>query len=172
MRKIISVLFLISVCYGTLQAQKITLEDLFLKRSFQQSSVYGLASTNDGLNYTTLENGGEQIVKYSYKTGEKVGLILDIKSLKNDSLSSVRAYTFSNDESKVLLMADRQPIYRRSFTAIYFVYNFVNKELTKLSTGRQQVAAFSPDGERIAFARNNNLFVKSLRFNTERQLTT
>ena len=172
MRRILSILFLISVCYTTLLAQQITLEDLFVTRTFQQSSVYGLASTNDGLNYTTLENGGQQIVKYSYKTGEKVNLVLDIQALKNDSLKSVREYAFSSDESKVLLLTDRKPIYRRSFTAVYFVYNFTTKELTKLSTGRQQVATFSPDGERVAFVRNNNLFVKSLRFNTERQMTT
>jgi dipeptidyl-peptidase-4 len=172
MRKLLSVLFLISVCYATLQAQQITLNDLFVTRSFQQSKVDGLASTNDGLNYTTLENSGQQIVKYSYKTGEKVNLILDIQTLKNDSLQSISEYTFSADETKVLLLTDRKPIYRRSFTAVYFVYNFVTKELTRLSTGRQQVATFSPDGERIAFVRNNNLFVKSLRFNTERQMTT
>jgi len=172
MRRLLSILFLISVCYTTIQAQQITLEDLFVTRTFQQSSVYGLASTNDGVNYTTLENGGQQIVKYSYKTGEKVNLVLDIQALKNDSLKSVREYSFSNDESKVLLLTDRKPIYRRSFTAVYFVYNFTTKELTKLSSGRQQVATFSPDGERVAFVRDNNLFVKSLRFNTERQMTT
>jgi|SRR5665647_729237 len=172
MRRISLVLFLISVCYITLQAQQITLDDLFVSRSFQQSTVNGLASTNDGLNYTTLENNGQQIVKYSYKTGEKVSLVLDIKTLKNDSLKSIKEYVFSSDESKVLLLTDRKPIYRRSFTAVYFVYNFVTKELERLSTGRQQVATFSPDGDRIAFVRNNNLFVKSLRFKTERQMTT
>lgn len=172
MRRIISVLFLITACYATLEAQQITLEDLFVNRSFQQLTVNGLASANDGLNYTTLEDGDRQIVKYSYKTGEKVSLVLDIQTLKNDSLRSIKEYTFSPDESKVLLMTDRQPIYRRSFTAVYFVYNFVTKELSRLSAGRQQVATFSPDGERIAFVRNNNLYVKSLRFNTERQITS
>lgn len=172
MRRIISVLFLISTCYATLQAQQITLDDLFVKRSFQQSRVEGLASTNDGLNYTTLENNGRQIVKYNYKSGEKVSLILDVQNLKNDSLKSIREYSFSTDESKVLLMTDRQQIYRRSFTAVYFVYNFVTKELSRLSTDRQQLATFSPDGERIAFVRKNNLFIKSLRFGTERQIST
>ena len=172
MYRIISVLFLISACYLSLHAQQITLEDIFIKRSFQQSTVNGLASTNDGLSYTTLENGGKQIVEYSYKTGEKINLILDIQAFNNDSIRTVREYVFSIDESKVLLMTDRKPIYRRSFTAVYFVYNFVTKELARLSTGTQQVATFSPDGERVAFVRNNNIFVKSLRFNTERQITT
>jgi dipeptidyl-peptidase-4 len=172
MRRIISVLFLITASYATLKAQQITLEDLFVTRSFQQTTVTGLASTKDGLNYTTLENNGRQIVKYSYKTGEKVSLVLDIETFKKDSLNSIKEYAFSADESMVLLMTDRESIYRRSFTAVYFVYNFVTKELERLSTGRQQVATFSPDGERIAFVRKNNLFVKSLRFKTERQVTS
>ena len=171
MRRIVLILFLISACYTISQAQQITLEDLFVKRRFHESTVTGLASTKDGLSYTTLENGGKEIVKYSYKTGERQSLILDIQSLKNDSLSSVSEYVFCSDETKVLLLTNRKPIYRRSFTAIYFVYNFVTKELTRLAPGRQQVATFSPDGERVAFVRNNNLFVKSLRFGTERQMT-
>ena len=171
MRRIILVLFLISACYTTIRAQQITLEDLFVKRSFRESTITGLAPTKDGLSYTALENGGKEIVKYSYKTGDKPNIILDIQTLKNDSLTAVTEYVFSSDESKVLLLTNRKPIYRRSFTAVYFVYNFVTKELTRLAPGRQQVATFSPDGERVAFVRNNNLFVKSLRFGTERQMT-
>ena len=171
MRRIILILFLISACYTVIQAQQITLEDLFVKRSFRESTITGLAPTKDGLSYTALENGGKEIVKYSYKTGDKPNIILDIQTLKNDSLTAVTEYVFSSDESKVLLLTNRKPIYRRSFTAVYFVYNFVTKELTRLAPGRQQVATFSPDGERVAFVRNNNLFVKSLRFGTERQMT-
>ena len=155
-----------------LKAQQLTLEDVVIKRNYSQKSVIGLASMNDGLNYTALENMGKEIVKYSFKTGEKVALVLDIAALKNDSLKSISDYQFSSDESKVLLMTDRVPIYRRSFTANYFVYNFVTKQLSRLSNGgEQQLATFSPDGERIAFVRKNNIFVKSLRFGTERQIT-
>jgi dipeptidyl-peptidase-4 len=165
-------LFLLLTVFG-LKAQQLTLDDVVIKRTYSQKAVYGLASLNDGLNYTTLENMGRELVKYSYKTGEKVAVLLDISGLKNDSLKYVTDYQFSRDESKVLLMTDRKPIYRRSFTANYFIYNFVTKELTRLSGGgEQQLATFSPDGERVAFVRKNNLFVKSLRFGTERQITT
>ena len=166
---------LLTLCLFTLlnvNAQKLTLEDVVIKRTYGQKSVYGLASSNDGLNYTTLENMGRELVKYSYKTGEKVATLLDIASPKNDSLKSISEYQFSSDESKVLLMTDRKPIYRRSFTANYFIYNFVTKQLIRLSNGgEQQLATFSPDGERVAFVRKNNLFIRSLRFGTERQVT-
>lgn len=164
--------FLVLSATLVLQAQQLTLDDVVIKRSYSQKAVYGLTSLNDGIHYTTLENMGREIAKYSYKTGEKVAILLDLTSLKNDSLKAVSDYQFSSDESKVLLMTDRKPIYRRSFTANYFVYNFVTKTLSRLSNGgEQQMASFSPDGERVAFVRKNNLFVKSLRFGTERQVT-
>jgi dipeptidyl-peptidase-4 len=164
-------IYLLLVTLG-LSAQQLTLEDVVLKRTYGQKAVYGLSSLNDGLHYTTLEKMGKEIVKYSYKTGEKIATLLDVSALKNDSLKFITDYQFSADESKVLMMTDRKPIYRRSFTANYFVYNFVTKELSKLSNGGvQQLATFSPDGERIAFVRKNNIFVRSLRFGTERQIT-
>ncbi|HWS01352.1 MAG TPA: DPP IV N-terminal domain-containing protein, partial [Prolixibacteraceae bacterium] len=168
-----SFLFLVLLSALGLHAQQLTLEDLLIKRTYSQKSVTGLASMNDGLHFTTLENSGTEIVKYNYKSGEKVATLLDVTELKNDSLKSVTEYKFSSDESKVLLMTDRKSIYRRSFTANYFIYNFVTKELKRLSNGgEQQLASFSPDGERVAFVRKNNLFVCSLRFGTERQITT
>lgn len=173
MLKKYSLLLLALLLTSGLRSQQLTIEDVLIKRSYQMKSVTGLASLNDRLNFTALENSGREIAKYSYKNGEKVAILLDIVSLKNDSLKSISGYQFSSDETKVLLMTDVKPIYRRSFTAIYFVYNFVTKELSRLSRGDgQQLATFSPDGERIAFVRKNNLFIKSLRFGTERQVTS
>lgn len=154
------------------QAQKITLADVVAKGTFRPKTVEGLRSMKDGLHYTTLEKGGTEIVKYSYKTGKKVATVLSVSDLKIDSLKQITDYEFSSDESRVLLMTDKHKIYRRSFTAQYYVYNFTTKEVTPLSKkGRQQLATFSPNGERVAFVRDNNLFVKSLRFGTERKIT-
>ncbi len=172
MRKIILFLSCILACYNTIQAQQLTLDELLVKGGLKESSLTGLASTKDGLNYTLIENSGREIVKYSYKIGGKPTVILDIPSLKNDSLTAISDYVFSGDETKVLLMTKRKQLFRRSFTGVYFVYNFVTKELIRLSTGSQQVATFSPDGERVAYVKNSNLYVKSLRFGTERQITT
>jgi len=125
MLKKISFLLLIFLASFGLKAQQLTLDDVVIKRTYGQKAVYWLASLNDGLNYTTLENMGKVLVKYSYKTGAKVATLLDISVLKNDSLKAVSDYQFSSDESKVLLMTDRKPIYRRSFTANYFIYNSI-----------------------------------------------
>ena len=152
--------------------QKITLDDLIFKNTFGQESVYGLRSMSDGLHYTLLEDGNK-VVKYSFKNGEKISVLFDLSKIGKAPIQNFSSYEFSDDETKILLMTDKKPIYRRSFTAQYYVWNSVTGELTELSSkGPQQVATFSPDGERVAFVRENNLFIKNLKFGTESQVTT
>ena len=79
MLKKYSFLFLVLLATLDLHAQQLTLEDVLQKRAYTQKTVSGLASLNDGINFTILENKGREIVKYSYKTGEKVSTILDMK---------------------------------------------------------------------------------------------
>ncbi len=172
MRNFIILLILFAGFIPGLQAQKrITLEDIQVYGTFRPETVSGLRSMNDGLYYTTMEDG-TRIVKYSYKNGEEAGVVFDLSKIKNAQIKSFSSYEFSDDETKILLMTQKQSIYRHSFTAEYYIWNSVTGELTALSEkGRQQVATFSPDGERVAFVRDNNLFIKSLKFGTENQVT-
>lgn len=157
---------------GQQDVKKISLEDLWTKRTFSSESVYGLRSMNDGLHYTTLEGKGTKIVKYSYATGKQVSTLLDLSTLKDNQLKGIQGYEFSADESKILLMTNRKSIYRRSFTANYFVFSFKNKEIKPLSQKQgQRLATFSPDGNRIAFVWENNLYIHNLKFGTEVQVT-
>lgn len=151
--------------------KKITLEDIFVKGTFKASSVNELRTMNDGENYTMLENNAK-IVKYSYKSGKEVAVVFDITKVREAPIKSFASYQFSNDETKILLTTDTKQIYRRSFTASYYVWNMVTEELSPLSDkGAQQAPVFSNDGEKIAFVRNNNIFIKNLKFGSESQIT-
>ncbi|WP_163712373.1 S9 family peptidase [Mangrovibacterium lignilyticum] len=173
MRKLIYLFILILGCGSLSQAQKkITLEDVQAYGTFNQKSVDGLYSMNDGLHYTTLEQGSK-IVKYDYKKGEKVGDVFDLSKIEDAAINHFSSYEFSDDETKILLCTQEEKLYRHSKTANYYIWNSVTEELTELSAkGKQQLATFSPDGERVAFVRDNNIFVKSLKFGTENQVTT
>ncbi len=158
---------------GGQKLSKITLDDVLTKGTFRAQSVFGLRSMNDGEHYSALEGKGTKIVKYSYKTGEGAGVVFDITKIPDAPISSFSDYEFSGDETKILLTTDINRIYRRSFTAKYYVWNSVTEELTPLSEkGDQQLATFSPDGNRVAFVRDNNLFIKTLSFGSESQVTT
>lgn len=173
MKKLFAFVFAITLAFN-IQAQsdrKITLEDIFVKRTFTAQTVTGLRSMNDGEHYTTHENGNK-IVKYSYKTGNQVDVVFDVTKVEDAPIASFSDYQFSTDETKILLTTDVKPIYRHSFTAEYYVWNSITEELTQLSDkGAQRAAAFSPDGDRVAYVRDNNIFIKNLKFGSTSQVT-
>lgn len=155
------------------QSKQLSLNDFFKDGTFRSKGVYGIRSMNDGEHYTVLENEGKKIVKYSYKTGQPVAVLLDLETVEgNNKVKYISDYQFNADESRLLISTNVSPIYRRSFTADYYLFDFKNKELNPLSeNGKQRLATFSPDGLRIAFMRDNNLFIYDIRFKTERQIT-
>ena len=155
------------------QAQKqLTLEDFVTKKTFKSETVSEITPMNDGAYFTTLKDGNK-IVKYSYATGEEVAVLFDKQMVDDKKISNITSYTFSNDEKRILLETNKKSIYRRSYTAEYFVWDFYTKTLFQVSDkGPQQVATFSPDGERVAFVRDNNIFVKTIKFGSEAQVTT
>ena len=133
-------------------AQEITLNKIH-SGYYRTEYIYGINSMNDGEHYTVLEKDG--IVKYSYKTGKKIETILEAK---------IQDYTFSHDESKVLVLNEQQPIYRHSFLGKYHVVNLSkNGKTTALNNGNWvQEPKFSPDGMFVAFISGNNLYYQDL----------
>lgn len=150
------------------QAQKqIEVKNIY-DGTFRQESVYNINWMNNGRYYSVRESN--DIVKYDVTTGKSVETIL--KGADLDSSFNFSSYTFSADEQKVLLLTDRESIYRRSYTAKFYVYDFANKKLRILSEGgKQAYATFSPDGSKVGFTRDNNLFYVDLGSMKEVQIT-
>lgn len=174
MKRFSGILFLVIFFCSQAFAQnkQLELNDFFVNGTFQTKGVYGLSSMNDGEHYTVVEGNGNKIVKYSYKTGLPVETLLDLTTIEDSPIKYIAGYDFNANESRILLCTNKKPIYRRSFTADYYLYDFKNKEIKPLSEGgSQRLATFSPDGYRIAFVRDNNLFIHDLRFGSERQIT-
>ncbi|WP_044202256.1 S9 family peptidase [Flammeovirga sp. OC4] len=151
------------------QNKQITLEDIWRDYKFYPKSVNAVRWMKAGQFYTKLKDN--KIIKNDVTTGQEVATILDGSSLSPEI--KIGGYSFSSDERQILLMTERESIYRRSYKAEYFVYNFETKAVTKLSpNGKQSYATFSPDGKKVAFVRENNLFVVDLADMKETQLTT
>ncbi|MDR0370524.1 MAG: S9 family peptidase [Prevotellaceae bacterium] len=129
-------------------------------------------SMNDGEHYTLLVEN-KYILKYSYKTGQVVDTVLDIAHLRDESpMKTVLGYEFCPEEKRILVYENAVYRYRRSFTADYYVFEIARNELTPLSEyGAQEAPLFSPDGRYIAFARENNLYLKKMDFGTESAIT-
>lgn len=128
-------------------------------------------SMNDGEHYTLMVDN-RAVVKYSYKTGEAVDTLLSISKTKNSPVISFSGYEISPKETKILVYTNEKKRYRRSFTAAYYIYDIKYKEFDPLSAQiPQEAPVFSPDDRYIAFAHNNNLYMKKVEFKTDIQIT-
>lgn len=159
------------------QAQKqVTIDDLWVKYAFMPSSAGGFNVMNSGTHYSDIEQDGDfqNIVKYDMKNGKKLAVLVKGADVKyNGQAVDVSDYTFSPDESKLLFSVEEERIYRHSSLARNYVYDLASKKTEELSSGgKQMFAAFSPTGNKVAFVRDNNLFVKDLVAGKEIQVTT
>ena len=146
---------------------------------FRSEGVWGVRSMTDGTHYTTSdfdEAEGSSIVKYSYKSGKKVKTIVTSLQAFEDAREYINDYFFSADERFILLTTNTNQLYRHSFYADFYIYdthsNELAKPLTDFSKGQQRLATFSPSADKVAFVRNNNVFISNLIDGTETQVTT
>lgn len=154
--------------------KEITLEDIFQSFEFYPEYIHGLTSMNDGETYSMIKN--DSLNNYSYKTGDYISTIVTSQQLipEGDSTPiSMRNYTLSPDEDKIIFETKSEYIYRHSKKSSYYYYELTSGKLKALSSkGKQQLATFSPNGNNIAFVRENNLFISDLINQKEIQITT
>ena len=143
------------------------------KGEFSQETMTAVRPSADGETYTQISSDGKQIVSYSFRTGKQESVVFDVATARGGQVSKVDNYILSPDGRRILIQTQTKPIYRRSFTAVYYIYDIRNNKLEPLSDGGpQQTPVFSPDGNQIAFVRDNNIFlVKLLYDNAESQVT-
>ncbi|MGC6478823.1 MAG: S9 family peptidase [Flavobacteriaceae bacterium] len=162
-----SLIFLILGTMLSLQAQKrIQQEDIWQWR-YSPERLESIRSMQGGEYYTVLKN--TKIIQYAYADADFEQLILDAD--EKPELPRFRGYTFSKDESKILLETNTQPIYRRSKKAIYWIYDRNTQQVQMLFDAPVQEPQFSPDGQKVAFSYQRNLYVKDLSANTIQQIT-
>jgi len=143
------------------------------KGTFRAERISGINPIVGSNEYAQISLDGRRIEKYSFKTGKMTGVLFDIDKLGDGGvpIEEFDDYELSADGQTLLIQTNTQSIYRRSFTAEYYIYKVKDKTLCPLSpNGPQQVPTFSPDGKQIAFVRANNIFITDGQ--TERQITT
>lgn len=132
MKKIVT--FVLGLCFGLYATaqnnspkEKIALSQI-TNGSFTAQTLRGLHPMNDGESYTQLSPDGKRIVRSSFKTGKELEVLFDVDqargtSLSGKALSHIDAYIMSPNEKKILLQTETRPVYRRTATAQYYIYN-------------------------------------------------
>ena len=152
--------------------EKLSLVDI-TRGYFRSETMQAVSQMADGETYSQISDNGQRVVSYSFRTGKQVSVLFDAATARGAQISRVDGYIMSPDGKRMLIQTKTTPIYRRSFTAVYYIYDIRNNKLEPLSDGGpQQTPKFSPDGNQIAFVRENNIYlVKLLYDNAESQVT-
>jgi len=153
------------------QKRDITLDDLWKNYAFYPKSMGGFNSMNDGEHYSTIEKteDGQEIIKYRFKNGKKVRTLFKSTDFE---IPKIGKYTFSENEKQLLLATETTSIYRYSSKSVYYIYNIHNDKISKLSDKKVMYATFSPQGDKVAYVLDNNLFIKNIKSGIITQVTT
>jgi dipeptidyl-peptidase 4 len=147
MRKFLLALFVWPL-FATAQTKQITLEDIYKKGTFRGEFVPGFAKEN-------------------------IDSLLEAAAIKDkDKKIDVSDYAASTDKKKVLIYTNRESIYRHSSKAYTYVYDFATAKLQKLDTAKLLHATFSPDGSKIAYVKDNNLYLFDYATKKTKAITT
>lgn len=151
--------------------QKITLKDIWVDYAFYPQSAQGFNVMNDGTHYVDVEEN--TLCQYDLKTGKKTKELVKGEDIKYNGKSiDINTYQFSPNEDKLILFEGMEMIYRRSPKANYYIYDIATKKTVLLSEKTKQMfPAFSPDGKKIAYVMDNNLYIKNLETGVETAVT-
>ncbi|MEM5539226.1 S9 family peptidase [Olleya sp. AS48] len=169
--RILSLFCFLASTFLTAQNKEFTLDEIW-SGTFRTEGLDALHSMNNGQQYSVLNfdraSATTTIDIYDYKTLEKVKTLVSSKDL---DLKYFSDYTFSKDENKILLAFEEESIFRRSSLGKYVVYDVSEKSIHSVANHKIQEPTFSPDGKKVAYGYQNNLYVKNLETNDVTQLT-
>ncbi len=174
----ILLLFLLISTTGS--GQELSVEKIWKSYEFSADYFKGFRSMNDGEHYSkiTPTEEGISVTKHAFsdekQTGQEEKKIETLIPASILSEINIDDYEFNADETKVLLMTESTPIYRRSYSAVYYLYDLLTGKLQPLDADHQPqtLAEYSPDGKKVSYIFGNNLYVKEIASNKVIQLTT
>ena len=156
----------------SLAQRQITIDDIWTNGTYRTKGVPGFRFMNDGHHYTALKDNN--ILRYDLTTGDLTDTILKVSSLSLPAEEKeIDDYAFSDDESQILLNTGTEAIYRHSTREWTYVFNRLSGKVVKLTEGSKQMhATFSPDGKKIAYVSDNDLYYKDLASGKITRVTT
>ena len=164
--------FLMMFVSSVSAAQKLTIADVTSSK-FAPKVVSGINPIEGTDTYARISDDGKRIVTYSFKTGRELSVLFDVNNTMGEKIKSFDGYTMSPDGTRMLIQTKTNYIYRRSYTAVHYIYTIASRKLERLSDGGpQQVPTWSADGQQVAFVREGNIFLVKLLYDNAEILVT
>src|ERR1051325_3738354 len=164
------------------QGELLTVDSIF---TYRTRSLGPVRWQDDGSGYLALEPSPSkpkfvELVRYDAATGQRSVKVSTEKLTPQDATDPVLIEDFSmtGDEQKILIFANSERVWRSNTRGDYWVLDLKGNSLRKLGGADAKpsslmFAKFSPDGQRVAYVRENNLYVENLSGdNSIKKLTT
>jgi dipeptidyl-peptidase-4 len=160
----------------------LTVERIFDSNEFKADEQGRFRWLDDSSAYVALEEsaetkGGKDIVRYDPGTGAREVVVPARKLVPDGQPSPLKIddYSWSRDHRKLLILTNTQRVWRTNSRGDYWVLDLNAGTLRKLGGDAKpstlMFAKFSPDGRRVAYLRDRNIYVQNLRTSRIRQLT-
>ena len=177
MRIILSFL-VFSFSWNTITAQnkKILISDIYLGTfSPKTSDIKDFSVSNGKKEYIPNKKAGFFSLNRT-QNGTSIDLLDYTTQKKMRTLFTVpgiyfNEFTFNTKEDKLLIPTETEPIYRHSKRAKYKIYDISKSNLISVFDEKIEAPLFSPEGNKIAFVYENNLYIKDLANEKVRQIT-
>ncbi len=149
---------------------------LYATSSTAQRGGGGVKWGKDGKSYLTIESNA--IVRYDLPSFQRTVLVEAGQLTPAGSAQPlvVQAFSFSDDEKKLLLFTNTKRVWRLNTRGDYWVLDLGAHTLKQLGLGRPpsslMFAKISPDGTKAAYTSEHNVYVEDLATGAIRPLTT
>ncbi|MFY9574652.1 MAG: DPP IV N-terminal domain-containing protein, partial [Blastocatellia bacterium] len=185
-RFVVALVLLISVCFPVFSRQAdptvLTLERLFSSTEFAAQTLGETLWIDGGSGYTRLEpstsvKNGRDIIRYDSESGRRDILVAAERFVPRGGAAAldIDSYTWSTDGKLLLIFANTKRVWRVNTRGDYWVLDLATRKLTKLggdaAASTLMFAKFSPDGTRVGYVRQNNIYVENLADNRITRLT-
>ena len=146
---------------AAVQAQQHIEVETIWNGTFAPKQLNALNTLHTKNQYSVLDMDRAQrtftIDAYDFTTLEKVQTLFS--TAQHPEIAQISDYQINQTDDKILIATDYNPIYRRSFTSVYYLYDLATQKLTKISNNAIQEPLLNKDGSKVAYAFENNLYV-------------
>ncbi len=173
MRNILFILLTGCTLFTYSQKRNIELTDIWSSGTFYPKTISGFVNMNDGKSYCVQETeGGNSVLNiYDYSSGNLVNQLFNAEQISKSG-GRFSSYSFNNSQDIVLLYFLTNQIYRNSSAGQFIVYNLKTKSVLHKSSGEAvRYPTMNPQGDKVAFVRDNDLFLLDIEKGKEKQFT-
>lgn len=154
-----------------MDASKLSLERLFSSSDFASEQFGPARWLEDGSGYTTVEasvglKNGQDIVRYDPATGGRE-IMVSAADLIPDGSSApleIHNYSWSPDGTKALIFTNSARVWRDNTRGDYWILDRETRHLQQIgkfaTPSTLMFAKISPDGQKVSYVTENNIYVE------------